>query len=147
MSTDGKRDSKVLSIAFPCPGNNFPDGPWSEVGGTQVIAIQFETIQAGKGHSPIGPVLVKYLLIALACGLLLLGLLFWLTPLPGGTPAIAVGLAILICTSERAARIVVKLRMRFTRVNNALAWIENAVPDRLADALRRTRPPTQSAGT
>ncbi len=83
---------------------------------------------------------MKTLTITFALILLTLGLLSWFTPFPGGTPAIAVALTILICHSERAANMVSNWRITHDKFNGAISWIEEKVPNRLAVTLRRTRP-------
>jgi len=83
---------------------------------------------------------MKPILIITGSVLLLLGLLSWLTPLPGGTALIAIGLMLLICTSETAARIIMNGRLKITIFNKAMIWIEDHVPAKFSDALRRTRP-------
>ena len=80
------------------------------------------------------------LTIAFAIILIVAGCLFWLTPVPGGVPAMAVGFALLICSSERAANRILNWRINSARFNKAFTWIEDISPTRLADTLRRTRP-------
>ena len=83
---------------------------------------------------------MKLLMIAVAIVLLLLGLLSWATPIPGGTALIAIGLGILICTSEKATRFLQLCRRKFYRLDTMFVWIEDRVPTQLGDAIRRTRP-------
>ncbi|MGI9464779.1 MAG: hypothetical protein ACR2OM_12605 [Aestuariivirgaceae bacterium] len=83
---------------------------------------------------------MKALAIIFALVLLTLGLLSWLTPFPGGTPAIALGLTILIYHSERAANAVSNWRLTHDIFNRAITWMEEKVPARLGNTLRRTRP-------
>jgi len=83
----------------------------------------------------------KPVAIAFTIVLLLYGAVSMLRPLPGGTAAIAVGLALLICTSKRFARTVGRLRLHVPRLNTAMAWLENRAGQRLGDALRRAHPP------
>lgn len=83
----------------------------------------------------------KPLAIALATVLLLFGAVSMLTPVPGGTITIALGLVLLICTSERFARAVGNLRLRRPRFNAVMTWLEDRSGQRMGDALRTTRPP------
>lgn len=63
------------------------------------------------------------------------------TPVPGGAFVFALGLTLLICTSEWFARRLGQLRLRFARVDNGMLWLEQRMGDRIGEALRRTRPP------
>jgi len=72
--------------------------------------------------------------------LVLLGAISWMTPLPGGTAMLAIGITMLICASERVARLVARSREKINMVNKALTWIEDHVPTKFGDVLRRTRP-------
>lgn len=83
---------------------------------------------------------LKTLTIAFAIILIVIGSLSWLTPFPGGTPAIALGLAMLICASERAANKILSWRVNHGRLNRTIIWIEDMAPARLGDTLRRTKP-------
>lgn len=83
---------------------------------------------------------MNMLTIAFAIILIVAGCLFWLTPIPGGAPAMAIGFALLICSSERAARVITNWRINHKRFNKAFIWIEDVSPARLADTLRRTKP-------
>lgn len=80
------------------------------------------------------------LTIAFAIILIAVGCLFWLTPIPGGVPAMAIGFALLIYSSERAARLILNWRINNVRFNKAFIWIEDMAPARLGDTLRRTKP-------
>lgn len=83
---------------------------------------------------------MRIIQIAIGSVLVLLGLISWLTPFPGGTALIAIGLTLLICASETAARAVKKSRSKIPVLDKGMIWIEEHVPAKLADALRRTRP-------
>ena len=83
----------------------------------------------------------KPVAIALATILLLFGTVSMLSPVPGGTFAIALGLVLLICTSKRFARAVGNLRLRMPRLNAVMIWLEDRSGQRMGDALRTTRPP------
>ena len=83
----------------------------------------------------------KPLAIAIAILLLVFGAVSMLTPVPGGTVAIAFALVLLICTSERFARAVRNLRVRTPRVNAVMTWLEDRAGQRMGQILRTTRPP------
>lgn len=83
---------------------------------------------------------MRTILFLVAIILLVLGVISWLTPIPGGTIALATGLALLICTSERTARFIAGCRTRFPRFNAVICFIENKVPAKLSEPLMRTRP-------
>lgn len=83
---------------------------------------------------------MKILILIFGSILLFVGLISMVTPIPGGTLAIAVGGGMVICTSEAAARYVRSRRARFQRFNKAMTWIENRMGERLSAPLRSTRP-------
>ncbi len=83
---------------------------------------------------------MKTLAFVVSIILIVAGFLFWLTPVPGGLPSMALGIALLIYSSDRAARIITAWRNSHDRFNRAFTWIENSAPSRLGDTLRRTRP-------
>ena len=72
--------------------------------------------------------------------LLLLGLVSMVTPIPGGTLLITVGVGMVICSSTTAARYIQVCRIKFDRFNRGMSWLENKMGDRLSAPLRRTRP-------
>ncbi|NNE24376.1 MAG: hypothetical protein HKN11_17380, partial [Rhizobiales bacterium] len=65
------------------------------------------------------------LTITFAIILIVAGCLFWLTPIPGGAPAMAIGFALLICSSERAANRILNWRINNVRFNRAFIFIED----------------------
>lgn len=67
-------------------------------------------------------------------------ILFFFTPLPGGTIALAVGLSILVCNSLPFALFIQACRRRMSLFNKALTWVENKLGDRWASGLMYTRP-------
>ena len=74
---------------------------------------------------------------------LLIGIVSMVTPIPGGTVMIAASLTALICTSPRARRCLQFMRTRMKWFDKIMAWVENAVGDRIGivgTALRQTRP-------
>lgn len=79
----------------------------------------------------------------LASGLLLLGLISMLTPIPGGTIMIATSVTALICSSPRARACLRILRTRSNKFDEAFYWLENKVGKRIdfvGNALIMTRP-------
>ena len=85
--------------------------------------------------------MLKPVAIALATVLLLFGVISMVSPIPGGTVAIALGLALLICTSKKFTRTIGRLRLQFPQLNTAMTWLEGRAGQRLGNTLRRTRPP------
>ena len=83
----------------------------------------------------------KAISIALATILLAFGAVSMLTPIPGGTIAIALALMLLICTSPRFARAIGRLRQRLPLLNKAMTWLEDRAGQRMGTVLRTTRPP------
>ena len=77
-------------------------------------------------------------LLAIAC--LIIGLAFSLTPIPLGTPLVALALVVLIATNRFAARWMVIARMRIGIVDRMMAWLEDHSGPRIGRILRRTRP-------
>ena len=63
-----------------------------------------------------------------------------MTPIPGGTLAMTVGVGLIICASERATGFIRKSREKFLRLNKVMTWMENKMGLRLSGPLRRTRP-------
>jgi hypothetical protein len=83
---------------------------------------------------------LKIVAVILSSLIILIGCLYWMTPFPGGTAVIALGVAMLIYSSDTAARRLLEWRRDYARLNWAMSWIEDISPVRLADTLRRTRP-------
>ncbi len=88
---------------------------------------------------------MKIGLITLASAMLILGILSMLTPLPGGTLLIAGGCALLICTSETAAKKIKHVRREKAWVNRPMTWMEGKLGRRLSGPMRRTRPVDQNS--
>ncbi len=72
--------------------------------------------------------------------LLFLGLISMVTPIPGGTLLIAISAGMIICSSITAAHFIQSCRVRFSRFNTVMTWLENKMGDRYGGPLRRTRP-------
>ncbi len=84
---------------------------------------------------------MRLLLIAASIVLIPFGLAMSLfTPIPGGAFLFAVGLMLLICTSEWVRCRIRSLRARVRRFNQAMTWLEDRMGPKIGDALRRTRP-------
>ncbi len=75
---------------------------------------------------------------------MVVGLISMVTPIPGGTLAITLGVGMIICASERAAAFIKKGREKYLRLNQVMTWMENKMGLRLSSPLRRTRPAQQS---
>lgn len=69
-----------------------------------------------------------------------LGLVSMVTPIPGGTILLAIGAALVICTSPHARAWVRKQRSRYPRFHSIMEWLEKKSPTKIEDALHRTRP-------
>lgn len=72
--------------------------------------------------------------------LLLFGLAALLTPIPGSTLAITVGAGLLICFSETVSNYIKRWRVKFSRFNRTVVWLENKMGPGLSRSLRMTRP-------
>ena len=72
--------------------------------------------------------------------LLFVGLLSMVTPIPGSTLLITVGVGMIICSSITVAVYIQFSRIKFDRINRGMSWLENKMGDRLSAPLRRTRP-------
>jgi len=83
---------------------------------------------------------MRSILSIFAIILLVLGLISMFSPIPGGTLFIAAGCALLICTNERAAHYIQKVRTNKTWVNKIMTWLEDKMGERLSAPMRRTRP-------
>lgn len=62
------------------------------------------------------------------------------TPLPGATLMFAIGLTLLICTSQKAANAVKQLRRKVGFIDKGMAWMEMKMGPKVGDALKRTNP-------
>jgi hypothetical protein len=83
---------------------------------------------------------MQLLISVIGSVLTLSGLLLMLTPIPGSSVTVAVGVAMLICSSERAARCLRYFRIRLRFLNSGFTWLEDRVPELIGAALRRSRP-------
>jgi len=83
---------------------------------------------------------MKVIILVAGVILILLGVVSMVTPLPGSTLFIAAGSSLVICTSKRAERLIMRTRIRFPRFNSSLSWLENRMGERLSGPLHRTRP-------
>ena len=84
---------------------------------------------------------MRFILIAASIFLIPFGLAMSpLTPIPGGAFLFAVGLMLLICTSEWARGRIRSLRARVGRFNQGMTWLEDRMGPQIGNALRRTRP-------
>ncbi|CAA0093607.1 Uncharacterised protein [Zhongshania aliphaticivorans] len=83
------------------------------------------------------------ILLTLAWLLIAIGIVFLLSPIPVGVFFIAVGLSVLISTSDAVAAKVSRFRRRHVKFNDSLHSIENKLGNRLkfvSAAMRKTRP-------
>ena len=87
---------------------------------------------------------MKFILSGLAIILLVLGLISMFSPIPGATLFLAAGFAILICSSERAARYIKAARTAKAWINKPMTWLEEKIGERLSGPMRLTRPDANS---
>jgi hypothetical protein len=88
---------------------------------------------------------MNLLMSIVASGVILLGMVSMVTPIPGGVFFIAGGLTVLICYNSTARRCLRWIRTRFGWVNKAVFWLEDKVGKRVSvigAALEQTRPLT-----
>lgn len=83
---------------------------------------------------------MKLLWWSLAAILILTGLATVWLPVPTGVPLLTLGLIVVIGTSRSAARLLRQHRRSKPSLNEAIVWLENKSPLRLARILKRTRP-------
>lgn len=62
------------------------------------------------------------------------------SPIPGGTFLITIGAGMIICSSVTAARYLQSCRIKYSRLNSTITWLENKMGDRFGAPLRSTRP-------
>ncbi len=82
-------------------------------------------------------------LTILALIVIFFGAVSMVTPIPGGTLLMALGLALLIYASPKARLCVQWARSRMARLDRIVAWLERKAGSRIAvisDTLAKTRP-------
>jgi len=84
--------------------------------------------------------MIRIVLMTIGAVLTLMGLLLMVTPLPGSTLALAMGLAMLLCSSTYAARCLQLLRARFWVFDTGMRWVESRTGSAIGVALKRTGP-------
>lgn len=84
--------------------------------------------------------MLRMFLVTLGSFLTLLGAVLMVTPLPGSSIMRALGVAILICSSERAAKCLLFFQARSRVLDKVLTWLEDRAGDTIGGALRRSRP-------
>lgn len=82
----------------------------------------------------------KYVLIAVAIILVVIGMVTAPTPLPTGVPLLAVGIVMLVTISATARLVVKRLRLRSGTVDRGFAFVETRANRPIATVLKRTRP-------
>ena len=87
---------------------------------------------------------MKPFVVTLGVVFSLIGLLLLVSPVPGATAMLALGIALLICSSTTAARLLQRLRGNVAWLNRAFRWLENHAGEKIGDALKRTRPLDQT---
>lgn len=80
------------------------------------------------------------IVVAFASALTLFGLVLLPLPVPAGALVFAAGLSLLITRSDRAARGVRALRLRWRTMDSGLRFLERRSPAWLSNILTRTRP-------
>lgn len=89
--------------------------------------------------------MMRILVLIAGSILLALGILSMVTPIPGGTFAIAIGAGMVICTSETAAGYLQACRAKYGRFNRLIMWMETKMGERFSAPLRGTRPAADQA--
>ncbi len=84
--------------------------------------------------------LSRIALLILAIALIITGLIVLPLPIPFGALMIMVGMTILISSNDTAAGWIRKWREQNPRLNNRISVLENRLPDKLGQILRRTTP-------
>lgn len=84
---------------------------------------------------------MRVLLMIVGSLLLILGAISMFAPLPGGSLLLALGTALLICTSSRFAHWIQGRRSNNPWLDRAMHWLEERTGARVSDVLTRTRPP------
>lgn len=72
--------------------------------------------------------------------LLVLGAISMFTSIPGGVVLLALGTAMLICSSTRFAHWIQKRRSNNPWLDRGMHWLEERTGTRVSGALSRTRP-------
>lgn len=92
---------------------------------------------------------MQLLLVIASSIALLLGLISMVTPVPGGTLLIALGLTTLIYASPKARLCIQWIRSRHAKINRVFFWLENKVGDKIdivGKTLAKTRPLPTTVG-
>lgn len=87
---------------------------------------------------------MRQLVAALGALLSVIGLLLLVSPIPGATVMLALGIALLICSSTRAAGALQSLRTRIAWLNRSFSWLEDRAGQKIGAALKQTRPVDRS---
>ena len=67
-------------------------------------------------------------------------ILLFLTPLPGGSLTLALGVSMLICSSLPFALWVQRMRTNYSKINKSFKWLEEKLGEKWARVLLITRP-------
>lgn len=84
-------------------------------------------------------VIKSWIMRSVGLGLMAIGLVLFILPIPFGIPLFAVGLVILVSYSRSARRVVRAARRRWHRVDRFMRYVEMRAPARLAGVVRKTR--------
>ena len=87
---------------------------------------------------------MRILTLILGSVILLVGVVHFISPIPGGTFVIALGASMILCNSKTAARYLKKYRSGSERLNRAIIWLETKIGDRFNGPLKVTRPDTDN---
>jgi hypothetical protein len=82
----------------------------------------------------------RMVLWSAAVVLIALGLLTIWLPIPTGVPLIAGGAFLILATSRQAVRWLRARRRRYGELNRLISGLEDQVPQRVSQVLRRSRP-------
>ncbi len=84
--------------------------------------------------------MTRVLLVIVGSLLLLLGVVLMVSPIPGPTFLIALGVVLLICSSPWFRQCVQFLRSRIKLFNRLMMWMETKMGQRIGSILKLTQP-------
>lgn len=83
---------------------------------------------------------MQFLVKIFAMILVPVGLVALMLPIPGAFLVLALGITMLIATSEKSRKHIRALRARYTRFNRSMEWLEDRTGERVGAILRQTQP-------
>lgn len=83
---------------------------------------------------------MQFLVKVFAMILVPVGLVALMLPIPGAFLVLALGITLLIATSEKSRRYIQFLRAKYGRFNRSMEWLEDKAGERVGAILRQTQP-------